>query len=73
MAVVARSTEEGSRTLVHAAGQGVETHGKYLSECHVANPSSFLETEDGKRVQEQVWVELSRKLEEIQPGVMNNL
>ena len=35
-AMVARSGEEGSRTLVHAAYGGKETHGQYLSDCAVA-------------------------------------
>lgn len=30
---VGRTAEEGSRTLVHAAVAGPETHGKYLSDC----------------------------------------
>lgn len=32
-ALLARTTEGGSRTLVHAAVVGMESHGKYLSEC----------------------------------------
>lgn len=32
---LARSTEHGSRTLVHAAGAGSESHGQYLSSCRV--------------------------------------
>ena len=31
--VLARSTEEGSRTTVHAASAGMETRGKYLDNC----------------------------------------
>lgn len=33
---VARETERGSRTLVHAAEGGPETHGQYLSDCRVS-------------------------------------
>ena len=33
---LARKTEHGSRTLVNAAAMGEETHGAYLSDCHVA-------------------------------------
>jgi hypothetical protein len=33
--VVCRTTEVGSRTLVHAGLQGPETHGRYLSDCKV--------------------------------------
>jgi hypothetical protein len=31
----ARTAEMGSRTLLHAAVAGKETHGKYLSECEI--------------------------------------
>jgi len=31
----ARTTEVGSRTLVHGAIGGKDTHGKYLSECEI--------------------------------------
>ena len=34
-ALLARTTEVGSRTLVHAAAGGKETHGQYLSDCKV--------------------------------------
>lgn len=34
--LVARSTEEGARTILHAASSGKETHGQYLSDCKVA-------------------------------------
>lgn len=30
-----RTAEEGSRTLVHAAQGGPETHGKYLDDCQI--------------------------------------
>lgn len=33
---LARSTEYGSRTLVHAAEAGMESHGQYMSDCAVA-------------------------------------
>jgi NAD(P)-dependent dehydrogenase (short-subunit alcohol dehydrogenase family) len=33
--VLARTTEEGSRTLVHGILGGRETHGQYLNDCHV--------------------------------------
>lgn len=32
--VMARSTEEGSRTLVHGVLAGIESHGEYLNHCH---------------------------------------
>lgn len=33
--LLARSAEVGSRTLLHAAFAGEETHGKFLSACEV--------------------------------------
>lgn len=39
---LARSTEQGSRTLVSAATAGEETHGAYLSDCRVAQWVSLL-------------------------------
>lgn len=34
-AMLARTTEEGSRTLVHATLAGKETHGQYLDDCKI--------------------------------------
>ena len=33
--IFARSTEMGSRALVHGVVAGEETHGQYLTNCHV--------------------------------------
>lgn len=35
-AIMARSTEAGSRTLVNGAEMGEESHGQYLDDCKVA-------------------------------------
>jgi hypothetical protein len=67
--LLARKTEVGSRTLVHAGSQGVESHGKYLSDCEITEPSAFVRSEEGKQIQERVWKELVGKLEGIQPGI----
>lgn len=73
---LARSTEVGSRTLVHAAAAGRETHGKYLSDATIADAeglSAFVRSEDGAKAQEKVWRELSEKLERIRPGIMGTI
>ncbi|OCT49986.1 hypothetical protein CLCR_07385 [Cladophialophora carrionii] len=72
-AVLARSTEVGSRTLVHAASAGPESHGQYLSDCRIALPSDFVLSAEGALAQERVWDELVEKLESIRPGIMANL
>jgi len=68
--LLARTTEVGSRTLYHAASQfGKEWHGKYLSDCAVAEPAALVTSEEGKVAQERVWGELVDRLERIRPGV----
>jgi hypothetical protein len=69
----ARTTEYGSRTLVHAASQGPETHGRYLSGCAVANRGGIAAAADVKEIQERVWREISEKLERIRPGISEGL
>ena len=71
--LLARSTECGSRTLVHAIVQGPETHGGYLSSCEMVDPSLFVLSEEGKQTQNRVWEELTKKLDIIEPGVTKNL
>jgi retinol dehydrogenase-12 len=73
IAMRARSTEVGSRTLVHAASAGRESYGEYLSNCQVALVSNFVRTSEGKDVQEMVWREVLTRLEGIEPGISRNL
>lgn len=79
---MARSSEEGSRTLVHGvsadwAGDGsakaTKTHGQYLSECQVKCASGFVRSQAGMQVQKAVWSELVQKMEDIRPGVARGL
>jgi len=69
----ARTTEVGSRTLVDAACKGPESHGKYLSDCEIHDPSPFVMSAEGNKTQKRVWEELSEKLEHIQPGILDNI
>ncbi|KAL2673776.1 hypothetical protein Neosp_012220 [[Neocosmospora] mangrovei] len=69
----ARSSEVGSRTLVHAASAGEETHGTYLSDCKLSPVADFVTSEAGREMQARVWNELIQKLEDISPGVTKNL
>lgn len=71
--LLARTTEVGSRTLVAAALASHETHGQYMSNCLVEEPSKFVRSEEGRQTQEKVWAELTAKLEEIQPGILKNI
>ncbi|KAF7505166.1 hypothetical protein GJ744_001232 [Endocarpon pusillum] len=74
--LLARSTEVGSRTLVHAASAGEETHGQYLSDCKVSRVSPLVSNDTekhGGKLHTRIWDEIVRKLEAIQPGIMQNL
>ncbi|KAE9364962.1 putative short-chain dehydrogenase [Stipitochalara longipes BDJ] len=70
--ILARSTEVGSRTLVHAGSQGADSHGMYLSDCEIGAPAPFVTSEEGKEAQDRVWEELVKKLDAIKPGVTSN-
>lgn len=71
--IFARSTEQGSRTLVHAASAGAETHGQYMSNCKVSPTAPLVTSAVGYQAQNRVWAELSQKLEGIKPGITSNL
>ncbi|KAL8801948.1 MAG: hypothetical protein Q9182_004129 [Xanthomendoza sp. 2 TL-2023] len=72
--LLARSSEVGSRTLIKGAeDENRSTHGKFMSECRVIEPSAFVRSEEGQRVQKRVWAELVEKLEKIVGGVTLNL
>jgi hypothetical protein len=71
--LIGRSTEMGSRTLVTAASAGDESHGKYMMDCLVREPSKWVRSEKGKEAQKRVYEELLMILEEIEPGVTKNI
>ncbi|KAH6959608.1 hypothetical protein BKA56DRAFT_600649 [Ilyonectria sp. MPI-CAGE-AT-0026] len=72
-ALLARTTEVGGRTLVHSAAAGNESHGQYMSECRVKEPSSFVRSKQGAETQKRVHKELMAILEDIQPGIIKNI
>ncbi|CZT16998.1 related to enoyl-CoA hydratase/isomerase [Ramularia collo-cygni] len=67
--ILCRTTEVGSRTLVHAALSGPESHGKYHSDSQIAECARLVEGPEGPEMQRRVWGELSSILENIEPGV----
>ncbi|KAI9708961.1 MAG: hypothetical protein M1820_003655 [Bogoriella megaspora] len=69
----ARSTEYGSRTLLHAASVGKESHGVFLRDCSLWPASAFAESEEGRETGRRVWEEVSERLEKAVPGVTGNL
>ena len=72
-ALLARTTETGSRTLVLAASGGPETNGQYLSDGTIKQTSEFVRSEEGEETQERVYRELMAIQEKIQPGITKNV
>jgi retinol dehydrogenase-12 len=56
--LLARPTEMGSRTLVHAAIEPGERerHGHYLSSCQVTEESDYALSAEGREVSKRLWV-----------------
>ncbi|GAM87595.1 hypothetical protein ANO11243_056220 [Dothideomycetidae sp. 11243] len=66
--LMARTTEEGSRTLVHGLLAGGETNGQYLCNCAVEIPAKNVVNDWGRKFQQKFFKDLVAKLETIQPG-----
>jgi retinol dehydrogenase 12 len=71
--ILARTTEVGSRTLFAGAAVGEESHGMYMSDCKVKEPSAFVKGEDGLDTQNKVYEQLLRFLEGVEPDITENI
>lgn len=71
--LLGRTSEQGSRTLVHGICAGRETHGKYLSECHEQRQSTYVSSEKGQEMAGKVWEEVLEIVREIDPAVLECL
>ncbi len=65
----ARSTEDGSRTLVGASTLGEEAQGGYLVNGKLQTPGELVISAEGKEIQEQVWKEIVNVLKAKVPEV----
>lgn len=74
-ALIARTTEVGSRTLVAAAAEDEKSHGKYMHDGVIDDQSlsAFVRSDEGKKAAQRVWAELKTILENIEPGVTKGL
>ncbi|KAL6242349.1 hypothetical protein RBB50_010897 [Rhinocladiella similis] len=68
--IAARSSEEGSRLVVQAASAGRQTHGLYMRAGAVQKYAPVVQDEQRASY---VWEQLSKKLEELQPGVLQSI
>ncbi|MCJ1236892.1 hypothetical protein MMC14_004874 [Varicellaria rhodocarpa] len=64
-----RQTEVGARTLVYGASAGPESHGQHVPDCKITPTQGLTKGEAGITLQNQVWVETGKKLEDIRPCV----
>lgn len=70
-----RTAEDGSRTLLHAAVAGRESHGRYLDSCEIADNKvpSWVTDEEGIKLQKRAWNVIESELESIQPGCVKKI
>ncbi|KAJ3526721.1 hypothetical protein NM208_g11050 [Fusarium decemcellulare] len=62
--LLGRTAEEGSRTLLHAAVAGPESHGKYVSDCVIKEYAvpEWISGQEGQRMQRRVWDDMVKTL-----------
>ncbi len=74
-AMMARTAEVGSRTILHGLVAGEESHGKLLSGCKIKEywVPDWVSNAEGQRLQKEIWKELVARLEEVQPGCVSQL
>ncbi|KAK3613427.1 hypothetical protein LTR56_026031 [Elasticomyces elasticus] len=68
--IFARSTDDSGRILVDAIApeRAEQRHGKYIDDGNVKKAATWMDTKDGKRTAQRVWMELNVILEDIGPG-----
>ncbi|CAM1510741.1 Fc.00g082540.m01.CDS01 [Cosmosporella sp. VM-42] len=68
--MLARTAEEGSRNILHAAFGPPDSHGSYYSECEVKDHviPSWITDKTGQRTQKRVWEDLLKRLNDIGHG-----
>ncbi|KAF7556515.1 hypothetical protein G7Z17_g1377 [Cylindrodendrum hubeiense] len=73
--LLGRSVEMGSRTLVHAAVAGKESHGCYLGACEIKENQvpSWAIDEEGKQDQKRIWDDIAKELEKVAPGCVERM
>ncbi|PYI16255.1 NAD(P)-binding protein [Aspergillus violaceofuscus CBS 115571] len=65
-----RTAEDGSRTLLHGAVAGRESHGCLLHSCEIGESDvpNWVTDEEGKAMQKRMWDAVAEVLESVEPG-----
>jgi hypothetical protein len=87
--LIARSPEEGSRTLIAGIVAQQDSHGQYMADCKIARcvsilsgttveliqnrPADFMGSEEGAVLQSQLWVQTMEILNVIEPSIARSL
>lgn len=56
-----------------AAAAGPETHGKWLDTFEIREPSVYVRSEEGQKMQQRLYDELIEILDRVEPGIVNNI
>ncbi|KAK4238804.1 hypothetical protein C8A03DRAFT_33128 [Achaetomium macrosporum] len=68
-----RTAEDGSRTLLHGAVAGVESHGKLLHSCEDGEPDVPAWVKEDLALQKNTWDVIAKELEAIEPGCVTKM
>ncbi|KAK7427770.1 hypothetical protein QQZ08_005708 [Neonectria magnoliae] len=70
-----RTAEDGSRTLLHGAIAGKESHGRFLDSCEIADDKvpDWVTDEEGSKWQKNLWDIIVKELETIEPGCVKEV
>ncbi|RLL96007.1 hypothetical protein CFD26_104584 [Aspergillus turcosus] len=70
-----RTAEDGSRTLLHGAVAGKESHGCLLHSCEIGENDvpSWVTDEEGKKWQQHSWEAIAEELESIEAGCVKKV
>ncbi|KAK4152617.1 hypothetical protein C8A00DRAFT_34707 [Chaetomidium leptoderma] len=72
-AMFGRSAEDGSRTLLHGAVAGVESHGKLLHSCEDGEGDVPDWVKNDTELQKNTWDVIAKELEAAEPGCVSKM
>ncbi|KAH0426630.1 hypothetical protein CcaCcLH18_10234 [Colletotrichum camelliae] len=74
-ALIGRTPEMGSRTILHSMFAGAESHGQYVSDCEIKDHwvPEWVKNKGGQKFQNMVWTQLATRLEQIEPRCVEQL
>ncbi|OGM49857.1 putative short chain dehydrogenase/reductase family oxidoreductase [Aspergillus bombycis] len=70
-----RTAEDGSRTLLHGAVAGRESHGRFLQSCESGENivPHWVKNEEGRKWQRYSWEDIAKELEFVCPGCIQEI